>query len=162
MNFTQFFLDCPRMTIYLDNEWIPSPNPQEVWERFNVIFGNEDIAYNASKYCTQTPLADHYIKQMKDIRMYHNDEHLLSHNTHIVRIHDISKTMTVTKKFIQSYIKDGENYEMDYCTLNIDYDPKINKEYNIKWIYSINDMVFKKYSKENILLDDNLFDSDFV
>ena len=136
----QFILDCSRVTIYLDDEWIPSSDHVEVWKRLIKIFGNNH-AILASNYCTQIPLAKHYIQEISSLHI-NVDEHLLSSkDSHVIQIHKVSRTITVTKHFIQSYIKDNDYYEMDYCTLRIDYDPSTDTENNITWEYIINDMI---------------------
>ena len=140
-DFTQFNLDCPRMVIYIDDEWIPSSEPNEVWDILKEVFnGDENIAYRACYYCTQIPLANHYIQEVMDMRMIHLNEHLLSHTSHVVTIYSSSKTMKIKKDFIQSYIYEGEEYQLDYCTLEFSYNPFENIEYNKKWKYTIQNM----------------------
>lgn len=164
-DFTQFNLDCPRMVIFIDEEWIPSSEPNEVWDRLVDVFGGDEIvAYRATHYCTQIPLATHYIQEVMDIQGIHINEHLLSHNYHVVTINSLSKTMEIKKDFVQSYIFGGEDYQIDHCTLKINYDPKYDIEYNLKWNYVVNNM--RNSQKRSIILEDSSmfesFDSNFI
>ena len=163
-DFTQFNLDCPRMVIFIDEEWIPSSEPSEVWTRLLEVFDNDEtIAFCAAKYCTQIPLANHYIQEVIDMHMFHVDEHLLSHNYHVVVINSTTKLLEVKKDFVQSYIKDGEEYQMDYCNLKIIYNPADDNELSVTWNYIVHGLR-DDGRKSRILLDSSVFsaESDFV
>lgn len=151
-DFTQFNIDCPRMVIFIDEEWIPSEDPSEVLERFNEVFNNNELqVHRAATYCTQMPLANHYVKEVMEIQLFHLNEHLLSHDYHVVKINSTSKTMKIKKDFIQSYIIDGDEYQLDYCSLILNYDPLTNIEYNVEWDYAISDLHRSKSSYSNFV-----------
>lgn len=139
---TQFYLDCHRMTIYIDEEWIPSSEPKKVWERLLEVFDNDElIVFRVGKYCTQIPLAKHYIQKAIDIKQCHSDEHLLSSDNHIICVDTVKRNLQVKKNFVQSYISDGEEYELDYCQLSIVYDPIKDIEISVTWKDYVHDLL---------------------
>ena len=127
------------LTLFLDDEWIiiPSNNhPEELWEKLVSYFrGNKKYAYRASKYCTQIPLANAYINKVCTFKSH--DEHLLNGETHHVTIDSLSKLVYVKKSFTKGLVLEGNLYVLDYCDLNIVFDPIRNMEIEVKWEHVI-------------------------
>lgn len=134
MNFiSQFILDSPRIDIFIDDKNISKEEtPEAIWFRLLRGFGmNFLVAMNCAWFLTQESLADLYMEKIKDMQ---DDEHLLSHYKHDVKIDTISGIVTIIKEFRHVLILDAGDYTIDYYTLNIVYDPWSNKFLNIQWI----------------------------
>lgn len=128
----QFNVDCHRVRIFIDDELIePSTPPNKVRALIFEIFG--PVTDRVVRYCTQIPLAKHYIEKVTDMQSKHVNEHLLSDSDHKVIIHRDMKMVTIKKNFIQSYIDEGENYDIDYCQLTILYNPILDEEVSVSW-----------------------------
>lgn len=150
----QFIIDVPRIVLFVDEEWIPSSEPQEVWDRLIAEYdGDMRVVQRAARCLKQCFLSDYYINEITDINFLGTDdgsENLLSHSIYKIVINSLSGQITITKDFIHSIIYDGEMYEMDYCILTVVYDPYVDKEISCNWNYTIHDMM--KSNKKSFIL----------
>lgn len=152
----QFKVDVPRLIFFVDEEWVPSSDPEEVWQRILTEYDNEvKVAESATKCFKQSFLSDYYIHELADINFVGSDEgseNLLSHNSYKVSINTMSGYITVTKDFIHSVVLDGDVYNIDYCVLTIVYDPYADKEISCNWHYTIENMRERVANKRSQIL----------
>lgn len=146
-----FQVDVPRLTIFFDQEWIPSDEPDTVWEEILELYNyNECLTTRAAYYCTQAAIADAYIEEASNLPP---DEHLISgqNQRHHVIFSRLDRTVTVRKELSHSYIHDGETYHTDMCSLTIIYDPLIDKELLCDWRYHIKQVITPREFSTDIL-----------
>lgn len=149
----QFKIDVPRITFFVDDEWIPTSNPIEVVTILKELYPNRYVRELAMKYFTQVPLAKHYKQQIQQFKS--TKEHLLSVGPHRIRISRDDGIINVTKQFQYAYIVNGEPYDIDLVNLTISYDPKKDLEIDITWDYTIHN--FQNMNSSIILQDNSLF-----
>lgn len=147
----QFRVDVPRLVFFIGEEWVPTSDPVEVWERLMTeLDGNLMVVKNAAKCFKQQFLSDYYISEVAD---FTDGEALLSHRRHRITMDEHTKLIRVEKDFIYSLILDGENFNLDYCMLKILYDPYRNEEVDARWNYTMNNM---KSGSRSIILNSDL------
>ena len=158
----QFKVDAPRLVFYVDEEWVPSTEPEEVWDRLMIEYDNDEtVVIAASKCFKQSFLSDYYINEMTDINFDGSEdggENLLSHNNYKVSLNTMCGFITVTKDFIHSVVLDGDMYNIDYCILTIVYDPYVDKEVSCNWHYTIDNMRTQAVNKRSLILTEEILD----
>lgn len=134
----QFCVDVPRIVIFVDDEWLPSDNPREVWERLLLEYnGDVNVTAAAAECFKQQFLSEHYINELYEINFIDGGETLLSHRLYRITLNTASGHLTIEKDFIRSLIIDGEFFNIDYCLLTVVFDPFLRHEVNIRWLYTI-------------------------
>ena len=118
-SYSQFIIDLPRLTLYLDGN-LSNMSPEEV---VNYLFDNLRDN-NQVKFCiyflTQTSLADYYITEYKKIKNI--DEHLVCDGSYIVKIDTKIKTINISKNFRKIFSEDDLSFELDFADLIINHD----------------------------------------
>jgi hypothetical protein len=134
----QFKVDVPRIVFFVGDEWIPTCNPQEVWDRLLLEFDNDEgVVENAANCFKQQFLSEHYINE---VLHFSNGEVLLSHRRHRIILDEHTKLLRVEKDFIFSVVFEDEDFNLDYCMLKILYDPFKNEQVDARWNYTLNGM----------------------
>lgn len=153
----QFCVDVPRIVFFVDSEWIPSSEPNEVWERLIEEYdGDILVVKNAAECFKQQFLSDYYIDELHDINFDCDDtENLISHNRYRVTINSKTGYLTIEKDFVHSLVVEGDFYNIDYCILTVVFDPYLNKEVNHKWTYTIDSM---RSGSRSLILDKSFND----
>lgn len=150
MNFEQFEIDCERIDIFYGNEKLTYSTSYVLLDKFIQIYTDENIAINnVIKYCTQIPLAKHYINKVSEI--VNNQEHLLSAEIHSVHIDKETRMLKIQKGFTRNFIIDGNDFFMDFYNLKIHYNPFTDVEEHVEWNGMVNNMLMSK----SVILDDD-------
>ena len=155
----QFIVDVPRLVFFVDEEWIPSSEPAEVWERLMVEYDDTEVATSAAHCFKQSFLSDYYIHELTDIGFNGSEdgsENLLSHSNYKITLNTLSGFLTITKDFIYTVVLDGDVYNIDYCVLTVVYDPYIKKEVNCNWHYTIDRL---RTQNKSLILEKDFFDT---
>jgi hypothetical protein len=159
---TQFKVDTPRITFFVDELWIPSSDPSEVWDQLILEYaGDMGVVTTASQCFKQSFLSDYYIHELTDIEFNgsgEGGENLLSHGNHKITLNTLSGLLTITKDFIYTIVLDGDVYNIDYCVLTIVYDPYIQKEVNCNWHYTIDHLRPHSAVKKSLILEKDFFE----
>lgn len=112
----QFYLDAPRLDLFLDGSKCEE-EPEYIKEYlYNNL--NSEQALISLHTLTQTFLADYYISEFKKM-ICTNGQQLLDHKRYTVIIDTKKKLIHVVKEFKLVYFSDEKPYIVDYCTLNI-------------------------------------------
>ena len=156
----QFKLDVPRLACYVGNEWVPSSEPEEVWERLVTEYdGDKVVAESAAQCFKQSFLSDYYIHELTDIEFNGSGdggENLLSHSNYKITLDTLSGFITITKDFIYTVVLDGDVYNFDYCVLTVVYDPYTRKEVNCNWHYTIDSLGTHRDMKKSLILEKDI------
>lgn len=134
----QFKVDVPRIVFFIGEEWIPTSDVNEVWERLShELDGDLFVTSNAAKCFKQQFLSEYYISETFG---FAENEVLLSHRRHRISMDEHTKLMRIEKDFIYALIIDGEKFVLDYCMLKILYDPYQDEEVDARWHYTMNSL----------------------
>lgn len=122
----QFFLDAPRIDIYLGETLCKNPEYILSYVQLN-LNNNQKLIDILIHSLTQTFLASFYIKEYN--KKIQNSEYLLDHNGYKIYVNCKDRNVNINKEFKLVYFDEDDcdnNYIVDYQTLNIILDLETN------------------------------------
>ena len=133
---TQFFLDVPRVDLWLDTCYMGHLSPMELWEKLFTISPSV-TAWRMVDAVSQGTLAPWYAAA-NDTFAYGNEQHLVSHERQRIAIDTVESVVRIEREFRTVQVKDGEDEQWgNPMRLYLEIDCKTKRRPRSTWQFDV-------------------------